>query len=164
MQNNVPATFTARPGHRLVPAKVGRTNATSVIVHIECPVWCDGSEHLTEPVVHVEDITHVSKPDDIVVQTFLGRATRHVLWATVQADPVATDPRQRAAHVVVEDGSDYSYLTEDMADALADDLIAFASAVRQKARIARLANQAPAVNNVRNQADEALQRVRGVQV
>lgn len=163
MNANLYPLPTPKPGHRFVPAKVGRTNATSVIVHIECPIWCDGSEHLAEPVVHVEDITHVSKPDDIVVQTFLGRATRHVLWATVQADPVATDPRQRAAHVVVEDGTDFSYLTEDMADELADDLIAFASSVRQMARTARLANQAPTVNTVRSQADEALRRVRGGQ-
>jgi hypothetical protein len=48
----------------------------------------------------------------------------------------------RAAHIVVTDstGNNYSHLTEDMADRLADDLIGLASELRHQARTARLHN------------------------
>lgn len=147
-----------KPGHRFVPAKVGATNATSIICLIECPTFC-GEDHVAESVRNVEDVTHVSAAPGVSIGSFLQRGPHHQLWATVQTDPVAADPRLSSAHVVVEDqDGDFAYLTPEMAEAYADDLIGFASELRHLARTASLHNQANGDSDP--DMDEALRRVR----
>lgn len=149
-----------RPGHRFVPAKVGATNATSVIVLIEDPVWCT-EDHVDEPVRDLSDIMHRSDADGLKVPSFAFAPYPHQLWAQIECDPVATDPRLKAAHVTVTDGggNNTAHLTPDMVDALADEAIAFASYLRSLARTARLANQTAGDSDP--DMDEALRRVRG---
>ncbi|MGW1399305.1 DUF6907 domain-containing protein [Streptomyces sp. NPDC002405] len=142
----IPAAFTPpaelKPGHRLAPVKVGRTNATSVIVYIECPDWCT-EDHVDDPVISVEDVMHRGDQANVYVPTFGYGAYPIQLHATIESDPLATDPQLRAAHVAVQDagGNDYSYLNPEMAEQAADDLIKMAADLRQMARTARLANQ-----------------------
>ncbi|WP_319054111.1 DUF6907 domain-containing protein [Streptomyces europaeiscabiei] len=150
---------TPKPGHRFVPAKVGATNATSIICLIECPTFCV-EDHVAEPVRHVEDIIHVSTAPGVATASFLQHGPHHQVWATVQTDPVAADPRLSSAHIVVEDqGGEYAHLTPEMAEAYADSLIGFASELRHLAREARLHNQANGDSDP--DMDEALRRVRG---
>jgi hypothetical protein len=61
------------------------------------------------------------------------------VYSQLYSDPPSDDLRMRVAAVVVTDGSREAYLTPDMADEAADELIAFALGVKEKARIARLA-------------------------
>lgn len=163
MQNTVvPATFTARPGYQLVPALIGKPEA-SIFTPIECPTtWCT-EDHVDEHVRNIEDVMHIGQAANLRVPSFApGTATPISLHAEVQSDPVAADPRLRAAHIVIQDGggSTYCHLDEDMTDSVADQLVAFASELRQKARTARLHNQALDGSVVRSQIDEALRRVR----
>lgn len=131
-----------QPGYRLVPAKIGRTNATSVIVWIQCPTWCT-EDHVAEGQVAVEDITHYSDASSVSTCSFVKRGIVHDLYASVQADPAANDPRLKAAHVVVDDGgAEMAHLTPEMTEKLADELIGFASELRHLARTARQANRA----------------------
>jgi hypothetical protein len=137
------ATFPAiKPGHRLVPAKVGRTNDTSVIAYVECPIFCI-EDHVDEPVRNIEDIVHRGDTASVLVPTFGYGAYPIQLHATVESDPTAQDPQYRAAHITVQDagGSAYSYLTPEMADRLADEAVKFAAKLRENARTARLHNQ-----------------------
>jgi hypothetical protein len=148
-----------KPGHRFVPAKVGRTNATSVIALIEDPLWCT-EDHVEEPVRDLADIMHRSAPQGFGVHSFLKDIPDHELYAYIEADPVANKPAMKAAHIVVEDGSnEYSYLTPAMADELADKVVGFASQLRALARSVRQANQAAGDSDP--DMDEALRRVRG---
>jgi hypothetical protein len=149
---------TPRPGYRFAPAKVGRSEATSIIALIECPVWC-AEDHVDEPQRAVEDIMHTSRPAHVSTTSFLQRGTVSELYASVQADPVADDPRLKAAHVVVDDGgNENAYLTPEMAEGLADEMIGFASELRHLARIARLAHSTTGDSDP--DMDEALRRVR----
>jgi hypothetical protein len=151
---------TPKPGHRFVPAKVGATEDTSVIVLIEDPTWCT-EDHVDEPVRDLPDIMHRGGEANVYVPTFGYGAYPIQMHAWVESDPAAKEPEFRAAHVTVMDsgGNNYCHLTPAMAEKLADDAIGFASELRHQARIARLANQAagdsdPCMN-------EALRRVRG---
>lgn len=151
---------TPRPGYRFVPAKVGATNATSVIVLVEDPEWCT-EDHVDEPVRDLSDIMHRGDVASVMVPTFGFGAYPVQLHAWVEADPVASEPEFRAAHITVQDagGGDYCHLTPAMAEKLADDAIGFASELRHKARTARLANQKAGDSDPC--MDEALRRVRG---
>lgn len=161
MQETVPATFTTRPGYQLVPALIGRPES-SIVTPIECPTaWCT-EDHVDEHVRNIEDVMHIGETASVLVRSFApGTVAPISLHVEVQSDPVATDSRLRAAHIVVQDGggSNYCHLTEDMADGLADDLIALASELRQKTRTARLHNQT-AVGDSDPDMDESLRRVR----
>ncbi|MFF4360844.1 DUF6907 domain-containing protein [Streptomyces sp. NPDC001604] len=149
-----------RPGHRFVPAKVGATNDTSVIVLIECPTWCSSEEHLSEPVRELSDVMHRGPVASVNVPTFGYGAYPVQLHAWVEADPVASDIEYRQAHIEVQDagGNEFCHLTPDMAEKLADEAIGFASELRHQARIARLANQT--VGDSDPDMDEALRQVR----
>jgi hypothetical protein len=133
---------TIKPGHRLVPAKVGRTNDTSMIAYVECANWCI-EDHVDEPVRNIEDIVHRGDTASVLVPTFGYGAYPIQLHATVESDPTAQDPQFRDAHITVQDagGSAYSYLTPEMADRLADEAVKFAAQLREQARTARLHNQ-----------------------
>lgn len=159
--NNVTPFPAIKPGHRLVPAKVGHTNDTSVIVYIECPNWCT-EDHVGEPARNIEDVMHRGDTASVTVRTgleFLRSKVTHQLFAYLESDPVAKDGLLHAAHVVVEDGgNEYAYMTADMTEQLADELIGFASELRHLARTARLANQTTGDSDP--DMDEALRRVR----
>lgn len=147
MSTTVPPTnvtpFPAvKPGHHLVPAKIGRTNETSVIAYVECPTFCI-DDHVDEPVRNIEDIVHRGDTASVLVPTFGYGAYPIQMHATVECDPTATDPQFRAAHITVQDagGSSYSHLTPEMAERLADEAVKFAAQLRNQARTARLHNQ-----------------------
>lgn len=130
------------PGHRLVPAAIGRRNEAPQVVWIECPTtWCS-ENHLDFGQVAVEDIVHSSDASHFGVRSFLSKHLTLELYASIKSDPAATDPRLRRAHVVIDDGSgEDAFLTPDMADASADELIAFAMRMKDAARVARQANR-----------------------
>lgn len=130
-----------KPGHRLAPAKVGRTNDTSVIAYVECANWCI-EDHVDEPVRNIEDIVHRGDTASLLAPTFGYGAYPIQLHATVECDPTATDPQFRAAHITVQDaGGSSSHLTPEMAERLADEAVKFAAQLRNQARTARLHNQ-----------------------
>lgn len=131
-----------KPGHRLVPAKIGSTNDTSVIAYVECPLFCI-DDHVDEPVRNIEDIVHRGDTASLLVPTFGYGAYPIQMHATVESDPTAMDPQFRDAHITVQDagGSSYSHLTPEMAERLADEAVKFAAQLRNQARTARLHNQ-----------------------
>lgn len=129
-----------RPGYRLVPALIG-TFTRNQMAWIECPSWCT-EDHMAEPSA-LEDITHYADSDMLEIPTFSDPETAaYVLYARLEADPAATDPRVRETHVLLwEDASPMeARLTPQMAEGLADELIAFASQLRHLARAARQHN------------------------
>ena len=130
------------PGHRLVPATIGRPEQTQV-VWIECPNWCQ-HDHLADREVSIEDIDHYSPTGGWSVGSILDPDTAiHELYARVHSDPSHPDERLHAAHVLLGNGAPFdSYLTPDDADQAADELIAFATQVKAAARTARLHNAA----------------------
>ncbi|QCX81221.1 hypothetical protein C9F11_38190 [Streptomyces sp. YIM 121038] len=148
-----------------MPAKVGRPEGPTATIYIECPTsWCDSGTHVAEPTAHPEDISHISgaEANEVSVSSFLKskHVAAHMLTSTIQCDPGSHDPRLEAAHIVIEDDVDYAHLTPDMGEAFADDLVAFASRLRQQARTARQHNQTVAGDSGTDM-DEALRRVRG---
>lgn len=128
-----------QPGFRLVPALIG-TRKSAQVAWIECPLWCI-EKHDATPTM-LEDITHTSKSEDVGISSFLKQDGSLLMYAMLQADPSSDDPRLRQAHIAIEGDGLPDCHTPDMAEAFADDLIAFASQVRRLARAARLHNQA----------------------
>lgn len=136
-----PVTLT--PGHRLVPALIG-TRKSAHPAWIECPSWCV-ERHDEEPTM-LEDIMHTSKSEDVGISSFLKRDDGSLLmYAMLQVDPEATDPRLRQAHIGIEHEGLPDVHTPEMAEAFADDLVAFAQQIRGLARTARLHNQTSAL-------------------
>jgi hypothetical protein len=131
------------PGFRLVPVSVGRPGRVQV-AHLPCPTWCV-LDHLAERIVAVEDISHRGDVDHVQVPT-MGDAlySAFELYTQLYSDPASEDPRMQIAAVVVTDGSRDAYLAPDMADEMADELIAFAMQVKETAGIARLASESAA--------------------
>jgi hypothetical protein len=132
----LPAT---RPGYRLVPALIG-TRKSAHVAYVECPTWCV-EDHLAEPTMF-EDITHTSASEDVGITSFLKPNGDLLMYAMLQADPAASDPRLRRAHIGIEHEGVPDVHTPEMAEAFADDLIAFALQIRSLARTARLHNAA----------------------
>ncbi|GAB2718295.1 DUF6907 domain-containing protein [Streptomyces bullii] len=138
MNTNV-ATFPAsKPGHRLVPALIG-TRKSARVAPIECPSWCV-EDHLASP-MQFEDIIHTSASEDVGISSFLKPDGSLLMYAMLQVDPASDDQRLRQAHIGIEAGDMPEYHTPEMAEAFADDLIAFALQLRGLARTARLHNQ-----------------------
>ncbi|MER5461639.1 hypothetical protein ABT010_13315 [Streptomyces sp. NPDC002668] len=129
--------------HRIVPALVGHA-ARAQAIYIPCPEWCV-VDHL-DPMTCFDDIVHYSDADSVTVLTLTDDVTAHSeLSLNISSDPTARDPRLRSAHLVVNDAASVdAYLTPDMAEELADDLITFAVKMRTAARTARQANQSQA--------------------
>lgn len=128
------------PTPRLVAALIGRPSRMQTIF-IECPEWCV-ERHDEEPEVAVEDVSHGGEFLGIQVSSMLDPNTAHSeLYARVNSDPANEDPRMRAAHVLYGNaaGAD-AYLTPDMTDELAGELIAFAAQLRAASHTARVAN------------------------
>lgn len=136
---NVTPFSAVKPRHRLVPALIG-TWKSAHVVPIECPQWCV-EDHTAEPALF-EDVTHTSKSEDVGISSFLKPNGDLLMYAMLQADPASDDPRLRQAHIGIETGDMPDYHTPEMAEAFADDLIAFALQLRGLARTARLHNAA----------------------
>lgn len=143
VQTSAPAasvTPAPSPAPRLVPASIGRPGRVQV-VHLPCPVWCVVS-HAEDRQVAIEDVSHRGAVDFVQVSTMGDDLySAFELYCQLHSDPASDDPRMRVASVVVTDGSNDAYQTPDMADELADQLIAFAMRMKSAARVARLANQ-----------------------
>ncbi|MEU2288063.1 hypothetical protein ABZ614_40185 [Streptomyces sp. NPDC013178] len=128
-----------KPGYRLVPALIGcRDNSGTA--WIECPFWC--VEDHTAEANYLDDIVHTSRSEDVGISSFLKQDGDLLMYAMLQADPASPDERLQRAHISIEHEGVPDFHTPEMAEAFADDLIAFASQVRQLARAARLHNDA----------------------
>lgn len=127
-----------KPGYRLVPARIGNRDSAGT-AWIECPVWCV-EDHTAEP-NYLEDVVHTSASEDVGISSFLKRDGSLLMYAMLQADPESPDERLQQAHIAVEHEGVPDYLTPEMAEAFADDLVAFAAQVRHMARAARRHNQ-----------------------
>lgn len=140
---SVVAVPVATPLQRFVPASIGRPGRVQT-VHVACDDWCV-LDHVAERVVAVEDVTHRGGVDHVQVPTMGDEPySAFELYCQLYADPASDDPRMRVAAVAVTDGSNDAYLTPDMADETADELIAFAIRMKGAARMARAAIQAAA--------------------
>lgn len=138
-----------KPGHRLVPATIGRSGHTQV-VYIECPTaWCT-QDHVADRQVAIEDVDHYSSIVGWSVDSMLDPGTAvHELYVRVHSDPSHELPELRTAHVLLGNGAPFdSYLTPDAADEAADELAAFVAKIRAAARTARLHNQHEATQAV----------------
>ncbi|MEH0543283.1 hypothetical protein QA802_09415 [Streptomyces sp. B21-105] len=129
------------PGSRFVPAALGKPADGQVIVYVECPLWCT-QDHVKDWSQHAEDIDHWGSEDANWDTDCITRPGDRMLAldARLHSDPVAADPRLRAAHVLMDDESTQVFLTPEMADKTADDLIAMAAQLRHLAQRARQAN------------------------
>ncbi|MEV7387584.1 hypothetical protein [Streptomyces sp. NPDC091215] len=134
---SLPPVPTIKPGHRLVPAAIRWHQQPAQTVWIECPDWCTEEHHITAQLA-IEDILHASDTEHLGIHTLEHPGLAFELYAQIKSDPATTDPRTRQAHIVVDDGGgEDAFLTPDMADDLADQLVAFAAKVRQLSRTAR---------------------------
>ncbi|MEU4154780.1 hypothetical protein [Streptomyces antimycoticus] len=142
---NIDPSPALKPGYRLVPALIG-TRTSAHVAPIACPTWCV-ENHLAAPTMF-EDITHTSASEDVGISSFLKPNGDLLMYAMLQADPAASDPRLRQAHIGIETGGLPDYHTPEMAERFADDLIRFALQLRGLARTARLHNAAAEVEAV----------------
>lgn len=133
------------PGHHLAPVGIGAPGSKQQIVFVPCPDWCT-TNHVSEWVHFLEDLDHTGEEFAVHVPSFFnGDKPVYSLSSSIGCDPMSKDPQMRAAHVIVGDeGSVDAYLTPDMADEVADDLVKLAAKLRENARTARLHNQAEA--------------------
>lgn len=137
------AVESATPPPRFVPASVGRPGRVQTVL-VSCPTWCV-LDHVSERVVAVEDVSHRGAVSFAQVPTMGDdHYSAFELYAQLYSDPASADPRMRTAAVVITDGSNDAYLTPDMADATAEELIAFAMRMKETARIARATHAAVA--------------------
>lgn len=135
-----PAFPAAASGYRLVPALIG-TRGSAHVAHIPCPTaWCV-EDHLADPTM-LEDVMHTSASTDVGISSFLKPNGDLLMYAMLQADPAASDPRLRQAHIGIESGGLPDAHTPEMAEAFADDLERFAAQLRGLATAARLHNEA----------------------
>lgn len=115
---------------RLSPALVRGTR-----IFIQCPAWCT-VDHVDEGANHVEDIWHAGDYADLSVPNMTGK-TGLLAFARIGVDEQATEPDMRNSFIVVDEGRDGFYLTPEQADEFADNLAAFATRIREMARIAK---------------------------
>lgn len=162
MTETVPATFAPvaiKPGWRLAPALFGKPGNQGG-AWVECPEFCAES-HVDQWTQHAADLDHWGTEGarwDVATMHDPGMALL-VLSARLYLDPNNPDPRMSAATVRVDDESVDVFLTPDMAEQAADELIAFAGQLRNLARQARTFNER-SDRLRRSQADEALRRAR----
>ena len=137
------ATFPAiAPGHHLAPVALGAPGPEQKIVFVPCPDFCI-TNHVAGWVHFIEDVDHTGEEFAIHIPSFLNEGKPvYTLSATMGCDSMSSDPRMRAAHVIVGDeGNVDAYLTPDMASKAADDLRKLAAKLDEAARTARLHNQ-----------------------
>ncbi|MFM9790134.1 DUF6907 domain-containing protein [Streptomyces turgidiscabies] len=145
--NNVHPLPAIKPGHRLVPALIGRSTDPGTIVYIECPTWCT-VDHVASSSVFLEDINHEGEHRGMSLSPSHGE--RVPLEVYLSQWPASTEEKGQT-YLAVDLDYEVSSYGRPAALALADQLVAFAADVR------RLAQTLPDDN----QADEALRRVRG---
>lgn len=137
------ATFPAiAPGHHLAPVAIGAPGPEQKIVFLPDPDFCV-TNHVSGWVHFIEDVDHTGEEFAVHIPSFFNEGKPvYTLSATVGSDSMSTDPKMRAAHVIIGDeGSVDAYLTPDMASQVADDLRKLAAKVDEAARTARLHNQ-----------------------
>ncbi|GHJ01582.1 hypothetical protein TPA0906_34470 [Streptomyces olivaceus] len=135
------AAAAIEPGYRLVPARFGKPGQQAD-AWVQCPTWCT-EDHVDHWNQHPVDLSHWGGEDarwDVAsipnpLQALLA------LSARLYADPANQDDRMRAAHVRMDDESIDVFLTPEMAEETADELIAFAAQLRHLARQARQFNE-----------------------
>lgn len=143
VQRSNVATFPAvAPGHHLAPVALGAPGPEQKIVFLPCPDWCS-TNHVSEWVHFIEDVDHTGEEFAVHIPSFINEGKpAYTLSATVGCDSMSSDPRMRAAHVIVGDeGSVDAYLTPDMASEAADSLRQLAAKLDEAARTARLHNE-----------------------
>jgi hypothetical protein len=142
-----------QPGHRLAPAAFGKPGR-QVAAFVADPDWCT-LDHVENWNQHAEDLSHWG--DDTRWDTdCINQPGEGVLSLDMRlcSDPCATDPRLKAAHVALDDESVTAYLTPEMAERAADEMIAFAARMRHLARQAREFNDRAASSPRRARADK----------
>ncbi|MFI7681424.1 DUF6907 domain-containing protein [Streptomyces griseoaurantiacus] len=139
-----------RPGYRLVPARVGRSDSEGTIVYVECPNWCV-TDHVAYQAVFLEDVSHQGERHSVAFTPSQGE--RVPVEVYLSEWPALAEEEGRTYLAVDVDCEVASY-GRTAALAMADQLVAFAADVR------RLANTLPDDRPVLSQADEAPRRVR----
>jgi hypothetical protein len=131
-----------KPGHHLAPVALGAPGPEQQIVFVPHPDWCR-TDHVSEWVHFLEDVNHTGEVFAVEVDSFFnGDQPVYTLNTAIGCDPMSRDEQMRAAHVIIGDaGSVDAYLTPDMADGVADDLVKLAAKLREQSRTARLHNQ-----------------------
>lgn len=144
-------------GHRLVPAKVGRRNATSTLIWIVCPVWFCTVDHVAEPEANLEDIAHQGNDFGTSVPSVIDDYSEVTLYARTYSDPFSADPRMRAPHLLVGNGRGQdAQMTPGQARVWLEELDAF------RAQVHRAISACEAhAGDSDTDMDEALRRVRG---
>lgn len=152
MANHATSMPSIRSGFGWVPATIGLPGHTQTVL-IECPTaWCTVN-HAEVREVAVEDITHYGPGSWFGIPSMLDDATAaHEMYVNVTSDPASADPRMRAAHLVVANGSpNDAHLTDEQGEELACELERVAGEIRQALAVCRASN---------GSAVEALHRVR----
>ncbi|MFC8986071.1 DUF6907 domain-containing protein [Streptomyces sp. NPDC057115] len=135
------ATASAAPvTSRLVPASIGRPGRVQT-VYIPCPAWCH-VDHVEVREVALEDVTHYGPGGGLQVPSMLNDDHAvHEWYVNIISDPAASDPRMRAAHLVVANGGpDDAHLTDEQAEQLAAELERMAADVRAALAVCRTTN------------------------
>lgn len=154
----VPSPAGLKPGWRLAPARFGKPGYQAD-AWVQCPDWCS-ENHTEQWTQHPIDLAHwgdsgggwstdsIEAPRDRLLS----------LDARLYLDPAHEDRRMASAIVSMDDESTTVYLTPEMAENTADELIAFAARLRHLARQARDFN-GQAEESTRSQVDKGLRRV-----
>lgn len=129
-------------GFELVPASIGQPGSVQT-VWIQCPrAWCN-VDHVENREVAVEDITHYGPAAFVQIADMSDDLMSvHELYVNITADPGASDPRLRAAHLVVADGAtaNDAHLSDAQAVEFIADLRRLADQVERALEIVHAAN------------------------
>lgn len=113
-------------GPRLRPAMVGGKP-----IHIECADWCR-IDHVHANEGHLVDVYHSGESADLMGPR-MGEGPQPMLHARLHADTFGTDTARQAPYIVVDDESESFHMTPSQALEFADNLVAFAAAIREQA-------------------------------
>ncbi|MFF0277480.1 DUF6907 domain-containing protein [Streptomyces sp. NPDC004330] len=108
---------------------------SGVAIHIECPAWCT-VDHAASSSLHLEDVRHESEHVDLKA-TVVGLPDDLLLFARLGQSLVSAKAYRTAPYLVLDGGDDADDLTLDNADEFADNLVAFATQIRELTRAAR---------------------------
>lgn len=119
-----------KPGHRFVPALIGRSTEPGIITLVECPSWCV-IDHVAERSVFVEDVSHSGQ------SAVLSLTARHPARVPLQVSlswwPALGDGNEQPK-LAVDLDSEVEVYGRTAALAMADQLVAFAADVRRLAQ------------------------------
>ncbi|MEV4043120.1 hypothetical protein [Streptomyces sp. NPDC049744] len=152
MQNTVASlaqqVIEGKPGHRLVPALVGRSGNVQT-VWIDCPNWCV-LDHTTDRSVFIEDINHEGERRAMSFPSAHGETVLVEVYVSQWPGSEETQP-----YLAVDVDREVDSYGRTAAMALADQMVAFAADVRRLAQTLPDDSPRPALS----QADEALRQV-----